>query len=127
MTKEAEDDPNFKLTRVTVEPTRTILDVTMYGGDKDSFTIHVAPVGQPNTLFLETTDGKKIPLVSSVGVAVDPAADTIMPGQSKSFSLIFGPLDPAVRKFHVFEGEAAKNPETKKNDELWAFRDVELK
>lgn len=126
MSKEADGDHDLKITRVAVEPARTVVDMTMFGGGKDSFVIHIAPPGAPTALFLETADGKKIPLVGSEGIAVDPQEDSIEPGQTRSFSLFFGPLEPGVRSFHIFEGEAAKDPTLKKKEELWAFRDVEL-
>lgn len=124
--KVAEDDAAFTLTRVTVEPTATKLDFTMKGSKKE-FTIAVSPPGHDLAMFLETADGKKYPFVSAVGISTNPERDTIKPGQSQSFTLVFAPLDPGVTTFSVFEGEDAKDPVKKKKRELWAFRQVELK
>lgn len=126
MTKRSEEDPDFTLTRVTVEPTGTKLDFTMKASTRE-FTIAVSPVGHDHAMFIETPDGKKYPFQRAVGITTNPERTTVPHRGSVSFTLVFAPIDPSVQTFSVFEGEDSKNPFERKKHELWVFRQVELK
>ena len=86
----------------------------------------MAKPGGREAMFIEQPDGKKIALVSSTGIAVQPAASNVPPGGTLEFSLVFGPLDPGVRKFNVYEGEDAKRLMPGETT-YWVIHDLEIK
>ena len=126
MSVEAQDDPNLILDRVTVDAASTKLDFTFTNKGKNATIITIAQPGDKYTLFLEWAPGKKAMLQRSTGIAMKPANNKVGSGQSVSFSLIFEPLEPGVRKFDMYEGEDAKKTMPGQST-YWIVRNIELK
>jgi hypothetical protein len=123
---EAEDSPGLVLYRVTVEETSTKLDFTFTNKGKRSTTVTVSPPGDKYAMFLEWGPGKKARLQSATGIGVKPKDNQVPAGQSLSFSLVFGPLDPGVRTFDMYEGEDAKKVMPGQST-YWVIRNIDLK
>jgi hypothetical protein len=124
--KPLETDEDAVITTVTIEADTTKLEITFTNRGKAASQLMVAKPGSKEALFLEQPDGKKISLRSSSGIAVQPAQTTVAPGGTAKLSAVFGPLDPGVRKFSLFEGEAAKTSMPGETT-YWIVHDVEIK
>lgn len=121
------DDPLLVLQRVTVEPTGTRLDFHIKSGSR-RLTIAASPPGSERAMFIETPDGKKVPVREILGISTIPVRDSLAPGEDQSFTLVFAPLDPGVVTFNVYEGEESRNAaeRRKKETDLWVFEEVKL-
>jgi hypothetical protein len=124
--KQLETDPSGMLTTVTIEEDATKLELSFKNDQAQAGLFSLAKPGSRDAMFLEQPDGKKIALRSSSGVALLPAKTTVPPGGSLKFTAVFGPLDPGVRKFSLFEGESAKTA-MPGDTTYWVLHDIEIK
>ncbi len=123
---QCEDSPGLVLYRVTVEETSTKLDFTFTNNGKRATRVTVSPPGDKYAMFLEWEPGKKARFQSATGISVKPKESQVPAGQSLSFSLVFGPLEPGVRTFDMYEGEDAKKVMPGQST-YWVMRKIELK
>lgn len=61
------------------------------------------------------------------GVGVDPDKTILEPESTLAITLVFGPIDPGVRKLSLYEGEDARKLKPGEAADFWAVRDIELK
>lgn len=124
--KPLESDPESMVTTVTIEADTTKLTFSFKNDKKNASVLTLAKPGSREALFLEQPDGKRVSLRSSSGIAQQPAATTVPPGGTLEFTATFGPLDPGVRKFSMYEGDAAKTA-MPGDTTYWVIHDIEIK
>lgn len=118
-------DPQLVLTRVAKLPDGLKLDFVFTNKGSMVFTIKVSPAGDPNAMFVELLDGRRLEFKSAQGISVKPESDRLEPGDRQRFSVTFDPLPEGVTKFHVYEGEGAKNGPPGQS-QYWIFRNVKI-
>ncbi|MFO0592078.1 MAG: hypothetical protein U0441_31325 [Polyangiaceae bacterium] len=126
MNRPFKEDPRLVLTRVTKEPTGLRLDFVFNNKDSSTVTIKVSPPGDPNAMFVELPDGRRLANKSAEGISVKPNEDRVAPGEKQRFSLTFDPLPDGVSKFDVYEGAGAKNAAPGQS-RFWFIRNIYLK
>ncbi len=119
-------DPQLMLTRVTKKPDGLKLDFVFASTSATAMMIKISPAGDPNAMFVELPDGRRLEFKSSEGIAVKPERDRIEAGEKQRFSLTFDPLPDGETKFDLYEGEGAKNAPPGQG-QFWLFRNIQLK
>jgi hypothetical protein len=126
MNLQSDDSAGLVLKRVTVTATTTTLDFTFTNSGRSSTSVTVSPPGDVHAMFLEWGPGKKASFQSATGIGVKPKDTRIPAGMNQDFSLVFGPLDPGVRTFDMYEGEDSKKVMPGAAT-YWIVRKIELK
>lgn len=126
MNRPFKDDPRLVLTRVTKGPQGLRLDFVFNNKDSTTVTIKVSPPGDPNAMYVELPDGRRLENKSAEGISVKPNEDHLAPGEKQRFSLTFDPLPDGVSKFDVYEGAGAKSAPAGQT-RYWSFHNIYLK
>jgi hypothetical protein len=119
--KAAITQPDAKITTVTNNEDETILTIEYINTGKREARIGIDPPGHDMAFFItDIKSSEKYSLLDSDGVAIIPNRNSVNPGESLTFKLIFERIK--MDRFHLVEGKLPT-----KNAITWHFTNIKLK
>lgn len=120
---ESSNDPQLKITKIVRTPTETRVHIRFQNNHNGTTDISTAPPNKPESFFIEAPDqSRRMQLKYSSGIAVSPAKNTLKPGQSQDFTIVFPAIDDSWDPVDIHEGEVFKKGQT-----FWNFENVRVK
>lgn len=120
MNHECANDPQLKITKVVRTSTETRVHIRFQNNRGQKNEISTAPPGKPESFFIEAADQtRRMELKYSSGIAVSPGKNTIQPGGSLDFVVVFPAIDDTWSPVDIHEGEVFKKGTT-----FWQFENV---
>lgn len=115
----------IRIKKVTLSPGSTTLNLTITNPNKRAMSVSTAPPGQITTFYIQSQNhDKRFNLIRSEGLAISPSRQTLKPGMSIDFVLVFAALDPDMTVFDLYEGDKKSQ---KGGTTYWNFSDVTLR